>query len=193
MAICLALAAFAQAHDVDTDRYYFDARQGHTPGLYIQLIRPWMNAERNADWRTTRWKRDLPHNEDDVFTSNVIEWFVMVDSSGGRWASVGLIYRGGPLYGWRWVAVIGSGDFECTLSKLQDDPNRPALTADQTKAYVEGALDALRYGRACPTAAALPEQPDVGATIEPVEPMREALRLQLGRMLQASTIRSEVP
>lgn len=90
----------------------------------------------------------------------------------------------------------GSGGFACELSRLDEDRFTLAsrLTAEQTKAYVEGALDALQHGDACPTAAALPERPAVGTSFAPVEPMREARRLQIGRMLQAaSKIKSEVP
>ena len=40
------------------NRYYFDPKWGSPPGLYIQLLRPWMaeqNAAGTADWRVIQY------------------------------------------------------------------------------------------------------------------------------------------
>lgn len=107
MAICLALAAFAQAHDMDNDRYYFDARQGHAPGLYIQLIRPWMQAQRGADWRTTRYMQTLDYDAGsneaaDINLDRRIENFTLWDNNGGQyglffWLTAAAAYTAGGM------------------------------------------------------------------------------------------------
>ena len=51
-----SMVALVRAQN-NPNRHYFDPKAGSPPGIYIQLLRPWMaeqNAAGTADWRTTR-------------------------------------------------------------------------------------------------------------------------------------------
>ena len=54
----LAKAVSLVRTENNPNRYYFDPKWGTAPGLYIQLLRPWMaeqNAAGTADWRVIQY------------------------------------------------------------------------------------------------------------------------------------------
>ena len=164
------------------NRYYFDRRQGHTRGLFIQLRRPWMdreNARGRADWQVwTRWQDTSADPPDaDTFANNITETIFLIDTNTGTFALLSLAYRGGVDYGWRFAGIASDAGVICAYNP-DEDAETPALTAEQTKAYVEDALDSLEAGSLlCPTVANA--QPSSGATIEledAARRMHEALR-----------------
>ena len=71
--------AVAQVRSANNrNRFYFDPKMGAEPGLYVQLLRPWMKAQNAAgiaDWQVLQRRDDLDYS---LRHENAIEHGIMI-------------------------------------------------------------------------------------------------------------------
>ena len=132
------------------NRYYFDPKHGSPPGLYIQLLRPWMaeqNAAGTAAWRVTQSestsaaKLNYHFKIEDTADSHTFSFYIQPQGDHDSYSDRGGIIRAlrdtayycrhsqsAPVDRSNWTAAELKGEVEYILGQ-DDGPNCEPYTA----------------------------------------------------------------